>query len=1108
MKQGGFRLQHIEIYNWGTFDEKIWTLHPNGKNSLLTGANGSGKTTLVDAIITLLVPPNKRHYNQSSGAESKRERNEKTYVQGAYTRVQSEGGLGAKTKYLRTKDDFSILLGTFYNEITREYLTLLQVRWFANGDLKRSYWTIPTALTIEQHLSPLDTAGVWKKNIKKKYKGEEHDSFTKYVQAFSRKFGLKSDKAVTLFAQTVGIKVLGNLNEFIRLNMLDEHDSETEFVELREHYEHLLSSYKAIEKAREQVVLLTPIVENGVLFKEQEKKVAALTEIESCLSPYFAEKRKSLFEEAARSLEGDILKKANQITAIRNDLEQLNNQKIDLQIAISTNKVYEQIQNLDKSIQQAEREQKQREQRAKRYNALAEKLELKTDSNETIFYRTLEKSRQEIEKTAGALDTLQQRQVEVQITQTEEINKLKVLEERLNSLQNRKNRIPIEQIRIREDLLAKLNISEKEMPFAAELMKVKDDEKGWETVIEQALRPLSMALLVPEEHYSFVLNSLSRLTLADKFTFIKVEKINKKDDKKLSKNSLIQKIKITKNHQFSEWLQQTLTENYDFECTNGYIKIPNYERSLSDRGLWKNGDLHYKNDTPSGTRHVMGWDNRETIIETQKEAKNIEKEITKWQRTLDDYQRRYKAITIRRDDLNKLIGFEQYEEIDWKSLAKNVKDYEGQKGTLVKSSNHLRELETQLTEKRKQVQTVENSRDKLTEQRGNLQSRLENYKQELKEVEEILVILDVSKIKKNAKRIEAHLDDDTMMISTIKKIENKITRKIQEELSDLQRETNKTDRKLSLAMQKFINPSAEILEKYPNWMAETVNLGTDIKYLKEFELIYNKIQTEELPKYEKRFKDWLNERLIFDIANFKTSLENKEVQILESIDEINESLNDINFNTKPLTYIQLDVHKSRDNAIRDFKEMLKDAMPDPAKLVQGDAVELEKSFKRIQKIIEELSDNEPWRKKVTDVRNWLEFAAIERYRADNSERQYYQDSQSLSGGEKAKLAYTILASAIAYQFGIRNENSDKRSFRFAVVDEAFSKVDPENSVYAMELFKQLNLQLMVVTPLDKINLAEPYIHSVHFVQNNNKKNSEVFDLPMEVYNAQKAAFSE
>ena len=111
---GGYRLQYLEIYNWGTFDQKIWRLNPNCNNSLLTGANGSGKTTLVDAVITLLVPPGKRHYNQSSGTTSKRERNEKTYTLGAYVTVQSESGLAATTKHLRTKDDFSILLGVFY----------------------------------------------------------------------------------------------------------------------------------------------------------------------------------------------------------------------------------------------------------------------------------------------------------------------------------------------------------------------------------------------------------------------------------------------------------------------------------------------------------------------------------------------------------------------------------------------------------------------------------------------------------------------------------------------------------------------------------------------------------------------------------------------------------------------------------------------------------------------------------------------------------------------------------------------------------------------------------------------------------------------------------
>ncbi len=1108
MKKGGFRLQYIEIYNWGTFDENIWKLYPKGKNSLLTGANGSGKTTLVDAIITLLVPPNKRHYNQSSGAESKRERNEKTYVQGAYTRVQSEGGLGAKTKYLRTKDDFSILLGVFYNEHTREYLTLLQVRWFANGDLKKSYWTVSTALTIEEHITPIDTGGVWRKTLKKKYKGEEHDSFTKYMQAFSRKFGLKSDKAMTLFAQTVGIKVLGNLNEFIRTNMLEEYDSEAEFVELRSHYEHLLSSFKAIEKAREQVKLLTPIVENGRLLQTEEATAIGLSQLAENLSPYFATQRQTLFQEAVTSLEGDILKKTNQIAAIRNELEQLNHQQTDLRVAISTNKVYERLQNLEKQIQQAQRERKQREQRAKRYNTLAEKLDLKANPNETTFYRNLDKSRQAIVETAAELQAIQDKSVAAQVEQTTAVNELKVVEERLLSLQNRKNRIPMEQIKIRESLLKKLKLEERELPFAAELIKLKAEDKDWETVIEQTLRPLSLCLLVAEEHYDLVLKSVAKAKLKGRIGFRKINTSIESKPLKPSKNSLLNKIEVAKNHPYSAWLEMTLRQEYDFECTKGVTKISKLEQAISDGGLIKDRELHIKDSTLKGNQHILGWDNRATILAIQKEAKAIQVTIKDWQRTLDDFQRQQKRINQRRDNLNRLIGFEQYEEVDWKILVKNIKQYETEKSDLLKSSNQLQSLENQLKELRQQIQTVSDNRDKLNEQRGKLQSRLENYGQELKEVADILKSIEGQVPKKYNSKIESYFEGESLMISTIKKIEAKTTKTINQALQEAQRSVNKIERKLSLAMQKFINPAPDILEKYPNWMAETIDLGTDRKYLKEFELIYNKIQKEDLPKYQKRFKDWLNERLIFDIANFKTSLENKEVQILDSIDEINQSLGGINFNSKPLTYIQLEVHKTRDNAVRDFKQMLKDAMPDPAKLVQGDEVELEKSFKRIQKIIEELSNSENWRKKVTDVRNWLEFAAIERYEADDSERQYYQDSQSLSGGEKAKLAYTILASAIAYQFGIRNSNSNRRSFRFAVVDEAFSKVDPENSVYAMELFKQLNLQLMVVTPLDKINLAEPYIHSVHFVQNNNKKNSEVFDLPMEIYQAQKEAFAE
>ena len=53
--RAGFRLRRVELYNWGTFQNKVWRLLPHGENDLLTCDIGSGKSTLVDSISTLLV---------------------------------------------------------------------------------------------------------------------------------------------------------------------------------------------------------------------------------------------------------------------------------------------------------------------------------------------------------------------------------------------------------------------------------------------------------------------------------------------------------------------------------------------------------------------------------------------------------------------------------------------------------------------------------------------------------------------------------------------------------------------------------------------------------------------------------------------------------------------------------------------------------------------------------------------------------------------------------------------------------------------------------------------------------------------------------------------
>ena len=117
---------------------------------------------------------------------------------------------------------------------------------------------------------------------------------------------------------------------------------------------------------------------------------------------------------------------------------------------------------------------------------------------------------------------------------------------------------------------------------------------------------------------------------------------------------------------------------------------------------------------------------------------------------------------------------------------------------------------------------------------------------------------------------------------------------------------------------------------------------------------------------------------------------------------------------------------------------------------------LEKSFHKIAEIIQALSEDENRRKRLLDVRNWLVFQATEHIKETDEQYMVYESTGHLSGGEKAQITYTILGAALAYQFGIDRGGHKDKSFRFIVVDEAFSKLDPEKSRYLMDLCKQLH----------------------------------------------------
>jgi uncharacterized protein YPO0396 len=184
-----------------------------------------------------------------------------------------------------------------------------------------------------------------------------------------------------------------------------------------------------------------------------------------------------------------------------------------------------------------------------------------------------------------------------------------------------------------------------------------------------------------------------------------------------------------------------------------------------------------------------------------------------------------------------------------------------------------------------------------------------------------------------------------------------------------------------------------------------------------------------------------------------------------------------------------------DSTIKEFRHRLLNALPQAADWQQDTFEQKALHFKQnVQSLVDALDAGEAYRARVLDVRNWFEFWADEKFRETNELKKTYRQMGQLSGGEKAQLTYTILCSAIAYQFGITREGRNSRSLRFIAVDESFSNQDEEKATYLMQLCKQLHLQLLVVTPSDKIQVVENFIAHVHLVQRVNNRHSVLFNM--------------
>jgi uncharacterized protein YPO0396 len=1070
----GYRLARLEIYNWGTFSGR-WKLDLGGETSLLTGANGSGKSTLVDALLTLLVPNQGRNYNQAAGSGGKQERDEQSYVRGAYGQVRAEDGTSGRVQYLRDKDSYTVLLAVFENPFNKTHISLARVFWF-QPDFHRFFLVAKEALSIEEHFQLSGEMKVLKAQLKKNPNISIYEQFKDYSAQFRKLFYLRSEKALDLFNQIVAIKEIGGLNDFVRRHMLESIDVQSHISDLQANYENLNRAYDAIQKAEEQANLLRPLLEEAERYQKQKERIEEVEAIIEVLPHFFNQERVELYENAIADSREKLTHWQSEAANLNQERDKFRENLTDLEIAIRQDKAGQRLSELEKEIQTATRLMNERKAEARKYLELTKAVSLSEVQSTADFSRNQTEASQRREKLEQAIEKLADEKQDFIQKERDLRSKIEELRDEIEELSKRKSQIPPNDLKVRQLIADALAIDENDLPFIGELLKVREEAEVWEAAIERLLNGFARQMLVPDGYYQRLSSFVDKNNLRGRLIYHRIQDAKAPSLGHLRDESLYRKLQIKPETEFHDWLSSQLLQRYDYICCKDLRQFQHEERALSLNGQIKHGgNRHEKDDRHNfGDRrhYVLGWDNQEKLAALEREYHEKLTEQDALINQIKDLERKEKSYREASNNLLLILNYSDFSRLDWYSPDAAVRQYQAEKTQLESAANHLQVLQGQLKELKAKVSQADADIARLQSIIGTHENEIKRYQNEGRKAEIALEFVQIQRYEKPFAEIRKQVETE-LSIDSINEVER-------------QRTKFYNDSKASQSG-RLNNYQASIIQRiaqYKNaYAAETQDIDASVQSIGWFQSKYEQIERDDLPKHRERFRELMNRNVIQSISIFQENLNQHERDIKASIDQLNESLRTIPFTGS--TYIQLVYQRNPDREIQSFRADLAECYP---KIADDRDAANEIAFKNIRALIKLFEKEERWTQKVSDVRNWLDFSAEERWNDDHSLKEHYDSSSGKSGGQKAKLAYTILASAIAYQYRLDDEDERNKTFRFVVVDEVFSKSDEQNSRFAMELFRQLDLQVLVVTPSDKVRVVEPYIGTCHFVTNNEEGN--------------------
>ena len=908
------------------------------------------------------------------------------------------------------------------------------------------------------------------------------------------------------------MKSVGNLNEFVRDHMLEPSDASGRVRDIIAHFEDLTKAHDAVKRAREQLEALDPIVATA------EKYDAALTERadqerqRDAVRLFVAESRsRMLGEEIAAQMS-----EAERLFTEKSELEvsarRLESERDDL-IAERARAGGDRIGELERLSRAAH---EQAEERAKRralfdaavkqagYTAVEDQRDFSSLTTNIADKRAELKSRRSQigHEAAGLLGEISRIDREAG-----------VLTDELDSLTKRTSNLPASHTDLREQLCRDLGLTPEELPYAGELLDVVEGQSEWRGAAERVLRGFALSLLVPQARYDEVARWVNGRRLSfrgrdgrqvgTKLVYERVPDRRVPLRPTAHDHLILADCLETKAGAFADYLADELIKRADYRCVDTLVQFGQERRAVTREGQVRSGERHEKDDrtrVDDPRTWVLGWANERKIAALHNELQQLKQAKDTAEKSWREVEAEREDAQHRLDAFTSIAGFPSWSDLDVAEARGRASQHEEEKARLEAGSSRLAELKLAL--------------GRVEKQQGELKARANELIGRLAKLQASVQAAETEKARDDSLVAEQSTNDLSVARAAYEALDARLGKKrpahsgewpdIDKSLTEqLTKRIEQIGRELGGYSQSLGQYMAEVLRRWPELRSE---MDATAEARADYVALHASVRDDDLPRFEAEFKRQLNTETIRELAQFNSWLRRQAEEIDERVSKINEALGAIPYN--PGHYIRLEKQPTVNQDVSSFRSDLRSATDDA--LSGDDDHYSEQRFLDVKRIIERFRGREgyadsdkAWTRRVTDVRNWFVFSASERILETDEEWEHYSDSDGKSGGQKEKLAYTILAASLAYQFGLEWGAEKSRDFRFAVIDEAFGRGSDVSTRYALELFAKLGLQLLIVTPLQKVHVIEPYVKAIGFVDNPSGTFSRLQTMTIEEYRARR-----